>query len=489
MGIRKTTLAVTLAATLAAGLAQGAVWEKVIQGKRERVDIDTSRIVRAEDGRTLAWTRLTLSRAVTDPESGVPYTAVEALNSYDCAGGRFATVKRLYLRGETLLRSEPLVAPRELAVGAGGMDATLLAEACKRTVADGKNVVDTSRKAAAELLGGKPAPFGAMHAELVTEGQPRSMTTRVAGPAAPRAEGKVAEAPAEPKRFIDLPRIDKSQLERPKEEAQEPAKPALEDRHSRERILATSGPRRLAAAKKKAEPPPTAAIVVHRDIPWSYGGEGGPSNWSKLRPDYGTCAVGKRQSPIDIREGIIKVDQEVIRFDYKPTLFRIVDNGHTVEVGVAEGNTINVMGRTYELQHFHFHRPSEERIGGRAFDMVVHLVHQDYEGNLAVLAVLLEKGSEQPLIQTLWNNMPLEVGQELLPATAINLNDLLPQDRSYFSYMGSLTTPPCSEGVLWLVFRQPMQVSQEQIAIFSRLYRNNARPIQPTNGRLIKESR
>ena len=129
-------------------------------------------------------------------------------------------------------------------------------------------------------------------------------------------------------------------------------------------------------------------------------------------------------------------------------------------------------------------------MNGRRFDMVVHLVHKDDDGNIAVVAVLLDKGDgENPLIQTLWNNMPLESGMSLSPAVAIDLNKLLPENRAYYTYMGSLTTPPCSENVLWMVFKQPLSLSSEQVSIFSRLYKNNARPIQPSWDRLIKESR
>ena len=125
------------------------------------------------------------------------------------------------------------------------------------------------------------------------------------------------------------------------------------------------------------------------------------------------------------------------------------------------------MGRTYQLVQFHFHRPSEERVRGKTFDMVAHLVHKDDDGQLAVVAVLMEKGgTEHPLIQTLWNNMPLEVEQELAPATAIDLNRILPEERSYYTYMGSLTTPPCTEDVLWMVFKKPIIVSDQQVAIF-----------------------
>ena len=220
---------------------------------------------------------------------------------------------------------------------------------------------------------------------------------------------------------------------------------------------------------------------------WAYGGAGGPETWGSLKPEFAKCATGERQSPIDIRGGV-KVDLDPIQFDYRPTGFRVIDNGHTVQVNLGSGNSIEVLGRRYELLQFHFHRPSEERIDGRQFDMVAHLVHKDAEGRLAVVAVLLDRGTGHPLVQTVWNNLPLEKGEEVAASVALDLNNLLPQDRRYFTYMGSLTTPPCSEGVLWMVLRQPVPISPEQVGIFSRLYPMNARPIQSASGRLIKQS-
>jgi carbonic anhydrase len=206
-----------------------------------------------------------------------------------------------------------------------------------------------------------------------------------------------------------------------------------------------------------------------------------------MKPEFAKCSSGLRQSPIDIREGI-KVELDPVQFDYKPSAFKVVDNGHTIQVNVAPGNAIEVMGQRFELVQFHFHRPSEERIDGKAFDMVAHLVHKNLEGRLAVVAVLLEKGSAQPVVQSVWNNLPLEKGDEVAARAPIDLNRLLPAERGYFTYMGSLTTPPCSEGVLWMVMKQPVPVSGEQIDIFARLYPMNARPIQSASGRLIKES-
>ncbi len=220
---------------------------------------------------------------------------------------------------------------------------------------------------------------------------------------------------------------------------------------------------------------------------WDYNGAGGPDQWGLMKPEFSACANGTRQSPIDIRSGV-RVDLEPIQFDYRPTGFRVVDNGHTIQVNLEGGNSIEVQGRRYDLLQFHFHRPSEERIDGRQFDMVAHLVHKDPEGRLAVVAVLLDRGSAHPLVQTVWNNLPLEKGSEVAVRANLDMNHLLPADRRYFTYMGSLTTPPCSEGVLWMVMQQPVPIANEQISVFSRLYPMNARPIQSASGRLIKQS-
>jgi len=240
------------------------------------------------------------------------------------------------------------------------------------------------------------------------------------------------------------------------------------------------------AAAPRAAAPRRSAAAGHEQH-WSYDGEGAPASWGTLKPEFAKCSTGTRQSPIDIRDGI-RVQLDPVQFAYQPSAFRVLDNGHTIQVNVAAGNTIEVMGRRYELLQFHFHRPSEERVDGRQFDMVVHLVHKDLDGRLAVVAVLLERGSAQPVVQTVWNNLPLEKGDEVAARGTLDLNALLPPERGYFTYMGSLTTPPCSEGVLWMVMKQPVPVSADQISVFARLYPMNARPIQQASGRLIKES-
>lgn len=519
-------LALLLAAPAWATLQSDAVpakspadWQTVATEAGRSVELDKKRIARLKGGKAAAWTRLTLDHAVLDFENQLRYTAVQALNHYDCAKGTFATQQRVFLHSGQEMKRERVSGP-QIAVKPGSLDARLLEEICQPRNAD------EMRQAAAQAAAGQESRPRAMHAEMVS----------AADMAQPSGAKKVADIPAASKpagkpHLFELPLIDKSKAEDPykgaapaplpapasapaptpapvaKTPPPPPTQPAAASsrsapkltvpvlppqvqeltRQQRELMLATSGPRKAAPPKKEkpAEPPPPDYSHVH----WGYAGPGAPENWAKLKSEYATCGTGRRQSPIDIRGGI-RVDLEPIRFDYKPTQFRISDNGHTVQVDVAEGNTITVMGRTYALTQFHFHRPAEERVNGKTYDMVAHLVHKDFDGRLAVIAVLMDRGMEHPLIQTLWNHMPLEVGMDVSPpGVAIDLTQLLPEKREYYTYMGSLTTPPCTENVLWMVFKEPIRVSSEQIGIFARLYPHNARPIQPAHDRLIKESR
>jgi carbonic anhydrase len=518
-------LRVAIALVLAASFSvQASDWHSVVTGKTETIDIDKARIARGAGG-TTGWSRILLGRDVKDP--GGIYNAIHAQNLYDCGGRRFTTLRRAYFNGDTLVREEAVSRQRANKVQVGSIDERLLNEACGALAGvEEPGIVGSLGLALKNVL--DPERPNAMHADMRTladdsRGRIAPVSDVTAKPVSPppAAPAAATQAPAgEKPKLILLPPIDKAAADqaavgagiKPAAPAPAPAatgkaaaKPDIKsvadaashaaasqpesasEKRLRELQYATSGPRKTAKKKPATEHAaanPAAQMHAH----WSYEGEGAPANWGKLRSDYAACATGQRQSPIDIRDGI-KVGLETIRFEYKPTQFRIIDNGHTLQVSVGEGLALNVMGKRYELLQFHFHRPSEEKVNGRAYDMVVHLVHRNDEGQLAVIAVLLEKGGEHPLIQTLWNNMPLEKNMEVSPAEPIDLMQLLPEMRSYWTYMGSLTTPPCSEGVLWMVMKQPLQVSSEQVSIFSRLYRNNARPVQPANGRLIKESR
>ncbi|MEX1166690.1 MAG: carbonic anhydrase family protein [Hydrogenophaga sp.] len=257
--------------------------------------------------------------------------------------------------------------------------------------------------------------------------------------------------------------------------------PVSRHEHSRARAAVLSG-----HAAPEAHTP---AGSGHAEPHWEHEGENGPQNWANLKPEFSTCATGKRQSPVHILEAdTVAGPAEVLQFDYKPSGGSIVNNGHTVQVDLAGNNVLYVRGSAYKLIQFHFHHPSEERVNYKGFAMVAHLVHKNEEGQLAKVAVLIDPGAENPLIEQLLARMPLDVKDRVgFPAGLIDMNQLLPTDQRYYQFIGSLTTPPCTEGVLWLVMKQPMTVSREQLKLFTKLYPMNARPVQALNGRLVRE--
>jgi len=235
----------------------------------------------------------------------------------------------------------------------------------------------------------------------------------------------------------------------------------------------------------------TVALIAqdHHAAHWSYDGNQGPSHWSELSPEFALCASGHHQSPIDIRKPQ-KADLPALRFDYKPSPLHIIDNGHTIMINYSPGSSIRVGDKRYELKQFHFHRPSEERIDGKVYEMSLHLVHADEQGNLAVIAVLLQRGADNALIDELWSDVPQEKEhEENLDKVQINAKALLPADLGYYTFPGSLTTPPCSENVTWFVLKQPVTVSAAEIQRFEKLYRHNARPIEPAYDRVVLETK
>jgi carbonic anhydrase len=235
--------------------------------------------------------------------------------------------------------------------------------------------------------------------------------------------------------------------------------------------------------------PAFTAAQEARPPHWAYEGKEGAENWGKLNSSYAACSIGNTQSPIDIKDAK-KADLPALKFDYHAVPLSIIDNGHTIQVYYAPGSTLTVGERIYTLKQFHFHHPSEEHVNGKGFRLVAHLVHADGDGRLAVVAVLFELGSANSLIDTLWKNIPSEKEKSQdIPSVSIQVHNLLPNDLGYFTYAGSLTTPPCSEGVSWYVLKNPATVSARQVAAFAKIYPMNARPIQPTKGREILESK
>ena len=213
---------------------------------------------------------------------------------------------------------------------------------------------------------------------------------------------------------------------------------------------------------------------------WDYEGEMGPEHWGK---EFPTCGKGKSQSPLNIKGPFEKVRFTVVP-DYKLGPLKILNNGHTIQVNVTPGSKIRIDGKAFDLLQFHFHRPSEEHINGKPSSMVIHFVHKNESGELAVLGVLLQEGNENPGIKTLWSYAPLKEGPEVAPENvAFNPTNLLPREMEFFHYDGSLTTPPCTEKVKYYILKSQVNISKEQVTQFP--FKMNARPIQPLNDRKI----
>ena len=224
-----------------------------------------------------------------------------------------------------------------------------------------------------------------------------------------------------------------------------------------------------------------STVAAQWKTPWSYEGPTGPEHWASLDPAYAAC-LGKEQSPIDIRT-TQRVRLLALQFDYQSAPLKfLINNGYTVRVNYhtpISGGSLIVGGNRYQLTQFHFHRPSEELIHGRQYDMVAHLMHQSSSGKTIGVAVLLKAGRANATVQQIWDHLPTTKGDEhAIPGVVISPAGLLPRDLAYYTYVGSLTAPPCDEGVTWFVLKTPSEISAQQIDAFARLYPHDIRPVQ-----------
>lgn len=232
--------------------------------------------------------------------------------------------------------------------------------------------------------------------------------------------------------------------------------------------------------------PGLLSAAEHAGAHWSYEGTTGPDHWGALSSEFNTCGLGLHQTPIDLSSAV-HGDAGHLDFAYRPLPLRIVNNGHTIQVNADEGCAMTIGDTRYDLVQMHFHHPSEHLIDGRAFDMEAHLVHRSADGKLAVLGVMIDAGAENAALGAIFAAMPKREGPEISANATFDPGAMLPNGRSAFRYHGSLTTPPCSEGLTWTVFREPITASPGQIAAFAALYPNNARPVQPMNDRVLIE--
>ncbi len=218
---------------------------------------------------------------------------------------------------------------------------------------------------------------------------------------------------------------------------------------------------------------------------WSYAGETGPEHWGQLDPAYAPCAQGGSQSPVNLT-GMIEAELEPLKFDYTGLVTKMQNNGSSVQASYTAGSFLTAGGRTYELKQIHFHAPSEHLLEGKQLPLEAHFVHAAADGQLAVVAVLYNLGDENPELKKLWQQMPADVGQEVGMAAQVRAEKLLPENRDYYRLSGSLTTPPCTEGVLWLILKNQSAVSEAQVRQFSEVIGHpNNRPVQPLKSRAV----
>ena len=225
---------------------------------------------------------------------------------------------------------------------------------------------------------------------------------------------------------------------------------------------------------------------------WSYTGDTGPESWGELDQKYASCVNGSEQSPINIEfsQGEIKEMAGSLEVLYEPASFSVTNNGHTIQVdNASENNKINLDGTDYRLIQFHFHTPSEHQFNGQQYPLELHLVHQNDNDQLAVLGVMIQEGVENESLRSIWAALPEQKTTNTnFINENINLQDLLPKQPTLFYYDGSLTTPPCTEKVKWVLLEQPIEMSKEQIEVFQEIIPHNSRPVQPLNEREINKN-
>lgn len=244
-------------------------------------------------------------------------------------------------------------------------------------------------------------------------------------------------------------------------------------------VLAGCEAQEQAATEETEEQEPTHQAA---EVSWSYGGDTGPAHWGTLAQAFVACETSREQSPVDLT-AVRTSDIPDLVFQYEPTPLGVVHTGHTIKVQVGEGSTMAVGEERYTLLQFHLHSPSEHTSEGRSFPVSLHLLHADRTGNLAAVAVLIEEGAANESYAPLLENLPMQAGEQRTTETTINAADLLPTSLQYVRYDGSLTTPPCTEGVRWHVLMEPVTLSAAQIEAIAALIPNTNRPVQALNER------
>jgi len=263
-------------------------------------------------------------------------------------------------------------------------------------------------------------------------------------------------------------------------------------------IIACRQPDAPRSARGAPLPGPSTAATAPATVSdpvWHYEGDEGPAHWGTISAKFASCLSGHAQSPIDIVVPARRAAPDPAAPKFAPASLRIVhhdhiadsvNNGHTIQVNYSDGDTLTVGGRPYQLVQYHFHAPSEHTVNGQQFPMEMHLVHTNAEGQLAVIGVLIAEGAHNAAFDPIWADLPAtKYVERHLEHVKVDVDALLPKARTTYRYEGSLTTPPCSEGVKWFVMTTPIALSKAQIGAFTALFHGNNRPVQPLNGRPV----
>ena len=490
-----------LACVAALAPARADDWEKIVGDSGRTVEIDSSGIFDSDSGAKVSWGRVVLN----DPEARrAGYRTIKAMNRYDCLNRSFMTIKRAYLDDDdNLIREETLPAQTPLAVQRNSIDELIWSKVCKlppETLAAASNRKSRTNKPAETIDQVAATANRAARNALALQPVSDSVKAEVAPPppkATPLPATNTAVnsvPPATPPMLlkpIPMPHHAGADIAptisiAPKRVQLSGAAPR---RESAPLILPAPAPARAMAAPKPASP--RSAVAASTAAKWAYTGAEGPESWGKLHPEWKLCSEGERQSPIDLSlSQPILVDLDPVNFDYRPARFVITRTERLLRVKTGEGMSMEVRGQRYALEGFTLHHPAETRINDSTADLEIHFLHSGGKGRIAILAVQFRRGEQSSApLQTLLNNLPLEQNDSYMPQTMIDLPAFLPKNPAHYLYMGSLSTPPCTEGVLWVLMKEPLTLTPEQYEIISRLHANNARPPQPANARLVLESR
>ena len=238
----------------------------------------------------------------------------------------------------------------------------------------------------------------------------------------------------------------------------------------------------------------SSAVYAGQGVHWGYEPDNGPSTWGKLNRDWALCSEGKQQSPIDLADAKPKEMDEMklefptasLRIIHQTHVLDAIDNGHTIQINYDGGETFKIGNRRFVLRQYHFHSPSEHTVNGRHYPMEMHLVHVSEDKKLAVIGVFIDEGRHNEAFDRIWSNLPTQTGQEVHHENVqVDIDHILPENRATYRYWGSLTTPPCSQGVGWFVYAEPIELSRDQIQAFRKIFHGNNRPIQPLNDRAL----